>query len=117
MDNTTIKDSIIKFYLVILKSLGTNVEHTCKNIIALDPGIRTVLTGFDTEDNGFKFVKYGINVLQKKLLRADMIQSVINQKTNETTFTYNHMKRQITRKVMRRVFCKIKHQVRDVHHK
>jgi transposase len=96
-----------------LETLRTNTEHSYKNIIAIDPDIRTFLTGFDTEGNGFKFGKYGINVLQKKLLRADNIQSAMNQKTNETTFGYNHKRR----KNMRRVFCKVKNQVRYEHHK
>jgi transposase len=43
-------------------------------VIALDLGVITFLTGFDTEGNGFRIGKYGMNALQRKLLRADTIQ-------------------------------------------
>jgi hypothetical protein len=56
-------------------------------------------------------------VLQKKLLRADNIQSAMNQKINVTIFDYNDKRRQNIRKAMRRVFYKVKSQVRDAHHK
>ncbi len=79
--------------------MKTNTEYTYKNIIAFDQGVRTFLTGFDTEGNGFKFRKYGINVLQKKLLRADKIQSTMKQKTNEIAFDYGHKRRQNMRRV------------------
>jgi hypothetical protein len=77
----------------------------------------SIVTEFDTEGNRFKFDKYGINVLQKKLLRADNIQSAMNQKINVTIFDYNDKRRQNIRKAMRRVFYKVKSQVRDAHHK
>jgi putative transposase len=92
--------------------LRTNTEYTYKNIIAFDQGVRVFLTGFDTEGNGFKFRKYGINVLQKKLLRVDKIQSTMKQKSNQKTFDYDYKRR----KNIRRLFCKFKNQVRDAHH-
>jgi putative transposase len=119
-DTRIIKDSIGRFYLIMLKPLEPmriKTEDTYQNIIALDPGVRTFLTGFDTEGNGIKFGKYGINAIHRKLLRADSIQSTMNQKTNGTTFDYNHKRRQNMRKAMRRVFCKVKNQVKDAHHK
>jgi hypothetical protein len=57
-----------------------------------------------------------MNALQKKLLRTDSIQSSINQKTNGP-LEYNRKRRLNMRKALRRVFCKVKNQVRDAHHK
>jgi hypothetical protein len=103
-DTRIIKDSIDRFYIIMLKPLEplrTKTKDTHKNLIILDPDMRTFLTGFDTEGNGFKFGKYSMNALQKKLLREDIIQSSINQKTNGP-FEYNHKRRQNMRKAMRR---------------
>jgi hypothetical protein len=50
-DTRIIKDSIDRFYIIMLKPLEplrTNTEHTYKNIIALDPDVRIFLTGFYT---------------------------------------------------------------------
>jgi hypothetical protein len=44
----------------MLKALGplrAKTENAYKNEIALDPDVRTFLTGFYTEGNGFKFGK------------------------------------------------------------
>jgi hypothetical protein len=59
--------------LKLFETLRIYTEYTYKNIIAIEPEIRTFLTGFHTEDNGLNIGKYGINVLQKKLLKADNI--------------------------------------------
>ncbi len=99
-----------------LEPLRTKTQHTYKNVIALDPSVRTFLTGFDTEGNGFKFGKYGVNSLQKKLLRAHSIQSSVNHKTSGL-FEYNHKRRQNMKKAMKKVFCKVKNQVRDARHR
>ncbi len=114
-----IKDSISGFYLIMLNPLETvrtKTKDTYKNVIALDPGVRTFLTGFDTEGNGFKFGKYGMNALQRKLLRIDSIQPSINQKSSDP-FEYNHKRSRSMKKAMKKVFCKVKNQVRDAHHK
>lgn len=71
---------------------------------------------FDAKGNGFRFGKYGMKALQKKLLRTYSIQSSIDQKTNGP-FEYNHKRRQNMRKAMKRVFCKLKNQVRYAYHR
>jgi hypothetical protein len=99
-----VKDTIGRFYIIMLKPLKplrTKTEGTYKNVITLDPSVRTFLSGVDTEGNGFKIRKYGMNSLQRKLLRVDSIQCSINQKTNGP-FEYNHKRRQNMRKAMRR---------------
>jgi hypothetical protein len=50
---------------------------------------------------------------EEVLLRAYKTQSATNQKT----FDYKHNRRQNMRKAMRRVFFKVKNQVRDGHHR
>jgi putative transposase len=99
-----------------LEPVRQKTEDTYKKIIALDPGVSTFLTGFDPDINTFKFGKHSINILHKKLLRADDIQSEINQK-KEGSFVLNHKRRQNMKKAMRRVFCKVKNPIKDAHHK
>jgi putative transposase len=114
-----VKDSIGRFYLIVLKPLEPlrqREEDVYQNAIALDPGVRTYLTGFDTRGNGFKFGKYGINLIERELFRADSLNSEINQKENGN-FVHNHKRRQKMKKAIRRVFCKVKNQVKDAHHK
>jgi hypothetical protein len=106
-DTRIVKDSIGRFYLIMLKPLEllrTKTKDTYENVIALDADVRTFLTGFGTESNGFKFGKYAMNAFQKKLLRVDSIQCSISRKTNGP-FEYNHKRRQNIKKVMKRVFC------------
>jgi hypothetical protein len=76
-----------------LEPSRTKTEDAYKNVITLDRGMRTFLTGLDTEGN------YGMNALRKKLLRADSIQCPINQITNGP-FEYNHRRRQNMKKAM-----------------
>jgi hypothetical protein len=55
----------------MLKSLGLmwkKVKDICKKAIDFDLGVRIFLTGFVTKGNVLKFVKYGINPFQKKIL-------------------------------------------------
>jgi transposase len=119
-DTRIIKESIGRFYLIMLRPLETLIkreEDSYKNIIAFDPGLRTFLTRFDKEGSGFKFGKYRMNTIQRKLLRADAIQSAMNLKSNEITFAYNHKRRQNMKKAITRVFCKVRNQVRDAHYR
>jgi hypothetical protein len=67
---------------------------------------RTFLNGFDIEGNRFKFGNYGMNAIQRKLLRADTIQSILNQKTNGNKFNYNYKRRQNMKKAIKRVFLR-----------
>jgi len=80
-----------------LEPVRQKAEDTYKKIIALDPSVSTLLTGFDTDVNTFKFDKHSINILHKKLLGADDIQSEINQK-KEASFVLNHNRRQKMKK-------------------
>jgi transposase len=118
-DTRIVKDSIGRFYIIMLKPLEPvrqKAEDTYKKIIALDPGISIFLTGFDADVNTFKFGKHSINILHKKLLRADDIQSEANQK-KEASFVLNHKRRQNMKNATRPVFCKVKNQTKDAHHK
>jgi transposase len=57
----------------MLKPLGPlrqRKEDVYQNVIALDPGVRTFLTGFDTKGNGFKFGKYGIKSYRKRIVQG-----------------------------------------------
>jgi hypothetical protein len=81
-DTRIVKDSIGMFYIIMLKpleSLRTKKEDIYKNVIAHDPVVRAFFTGFNAEGNAFMFGKYGMNALQRNLLRAVSIQSSINQ--------------------------------------
>ncbi len=80
-DTRVVKDSISGFYRIMLKSsepLRKRKEDVYQNVIALDSGVTTFLTGFDTKSNGFKFGKYGINLIERQLFRADNLNSEIN---------------------------------------
>ena len=114
-----IKDAIGRYYVVVLKPLQIKkqpVEHF-ETVVALDPGVRTFLTGFDVEGRALEFGKGGMDVIFKHLYRADKINSSVNTKTNDGAFKYNHKKRQNRKKAMRRLLCKVRDKVKDAHHK
>lgn len=61
-DTRFVKNTIGRFYIIMLKPLKplrTKIEGTYKNVITLDQGVGTFLTGFDMEGNVFKICKYG----------------------------------------------------------
>jgi transposase len=93
-DTRIVKDSIGRFYIIILKLLEPvrqKAEDTYKKIITLDPGVSTFLTGFDADVNTFKFGKHSINILHNKLLRPDDIQSETNQKKEASFVKFKHI--------------------------
>jgi hypothetical protein len=73
-DTRITEDTILKFFISMLNSLKPlikNTKHKYKNITALDPCVRTFLTGFDTEGDGFLVYKVqDMNLIKKKLLKA-----------------------------------------------
>ena len=118
-DTRVIKDAIGRYYVVVLKPLQIKkqpIEHF-ETVVALDPGVRTFLTGFDVEGRALEFGKGGMDVIFKHLYHADKINSSVNTKTNDRVFKYNHKKRQNRKKAMRRLLCKVRDKVKDAHHK
>ena len=67
-----------KYYLIITAKTDDTrldpVSNTTKPIIALDPGVRTFLTGYD-QNEGFKFGEDYYKVLAEKLHRIERIKS------------------------------------------
>jgi transposase len=58
-DSKIIKDSVVRYYLTTSLPLEPirNASDEFKNVIALDPGIRTFLTGYDIHGKGIAFWK------------------------------------------------------------
>lgn len=67
-----------KYYLIITAKTDNTrldpISNTTKPIIALDPGVRTFLTGYD-QNKAFKFGEEYYKVLAEKLHRIDAIKS------------------------------------------
>ena len=102
-DTRVIKDSIGRFYVIMLKPLEkvkTRSFTDFEKVISLDPGVRTFLTGYATDGFSYEFGKDGMNRIFRHLYRADRIQSEMNRVTSCQTLKYNHKKRQNMRRAM-----------------
>ena len=99
-------------YYMLLKYKQKIEKIKNNNLISIDPGIRTVITGYST--NGI--VEIGTNVsknLKMRLLKIDNIQSKFRKNIDEEKTTIN--KKGL--KIMKKKYEKIKNRINDMHWK
>jgi putative transposase len=93
-----------------------NASDEFKNVIALDPGVRTFLTGYDIHGKSIAFGKGGTKNIFQKLYLSDKLNSIANKKENDN-YQYNYRKRQKLKRKMRLIQCKVRSRVKDAYHK
>jgi putative transposase len=101
-----------KFYLCILSKIEPRNENqisSTQNIISLDPGVRSFVTGYDTKGNIFEWGKSDINRLFRLGCCADKIKSLIDSDK------VNHRTRYNLKKKVLKIFEKIRNLVDTLH--
>jgi len=116
-DTRILKNGVGRFYIIVLKPLDPQVVSHKNQIISLDPGERTFLTGYDPEGSVFEFGAGDSDKLIKLGLKADMFQSFQYHKHPDNSFTLNHKKRKNLKKKFQKIKYKIQNKVKDCHHK
>jgi len=101
-----------KFYLCILSKIEPRNENqisSTQNIISLDPGVRSFVTGYDTNGNIFEWGKGDINYLFRLGCQADKINSLVDSDK------VNHRTRYNLKKKVLKIFEKIRNLVDTLH--
>jgi putative transposase len=93
----------IPMYKPIQKS---NTKKTC----AIDPGVRTMLTGYDPEGEVFE-IGTNIRDMEKRWVNIDRIQRILME------FRLKRNKRYNLRKEQKNTYKKVSNMVKDCHHK
>lgn len=100
------------FYLCLLSDIeikSDNQAPKIKNIISLDPGVRTFITGYDPNGSIYEWGKNNMKRLFKLGCKADKIKSLINGDR------IKHMTRYRLRKKVLLIFKRIKDLVDTLH--
>jgi putative transposase len=104
------------FYLCVPKPLEVQAEKQGptekRRVIALDPGVRTFMTGYDPRGEAFEFGRADIERIQRLCYFYDKLQSKWSQKGDGNV---KHHRRWRMRKAGARIQAKIRHLVDDVH--
>jgi IS605 OrfB family transposase len=111
MDARMVMTRLRNFYLCIPKSAGPQLDGPSPtSIIALDPGVRTFLTGFDPSGQIIEFGKGDCEKIFMECRKVDKIMSKVN-------VAKNHKQRYQRKRASQRVRLGIKNKIRDLHHK
>ncbi|CAG8447381.1 9219_t:CDS:2 [Scutellospora calospora] len=73
-------------YFYICIPIPTNInkhESINEDVLTLDPGVRTFMTGYDTKGNISEFGNKDIDKIQIRCLRYDKLQSCLNQESDK----------------------------------
>lgn len=104
-----------KFYLCVMsprhKREGPLPRDDGGSVIAFDPGVRTVLTGYSPDGSITEIGRGESKRLERLLKHLDKLQSKCKDKTATARQRYQR------RRAAFRMRAKIKHLVHDVHHK
>jgi putative transposase len=104
-----------KFYLCVLapryKREGPIPLDDGSSVIAFDPGVRTVLTGYSPDGSITEIGKGESKRIERLLRHLDKLQSKCKDKTATAQQRYQR------RRAALRMRAKLKHLVHDVHHK
>jgi hypothetical protein len=85
------------------KEQGLDTLHNCR-----DKTVEDFVSAFE--------ISKKINLIGRELFRTDNLNLEINQKKNGN-FVHNRKRRQKMKKAMRRVFCNVKNEAKEAHHK
>ena len=113
-DSRIVKDQLNQFWFHIpIRGEKKDNKRTENQgpfkVISLDPGVRTFMTGYGTDEVGFEWGKSDMGKIYRMGLCCDNIQSRWTK--------VNHSKRYRMRKAFRRIHYKIKNLVKDLHYK
>jgi putative transposase len=87
-DTRLMRDRLGKFYLCLLSPLEVQVFDPCRHqtgILALDPGVRTFLTGYDPRGEVYEFGKEDFKRLTNLCHRYDQLPTEWRNKHGECT--------------------------------
>ena len=100
-----------KYYLCVIEPIVLRAENQgSKKIIALDPGVRKFLTGYDNMGNILEFGKCDIDRIHSVCAIIDKLNSAIEKEPN------NRRKKRLRRAVLR-YYQKIRNRIDDAHKK
>jgi len=85
-------------------------QSKTKKVCAIDPGVRTMLTGFEPNGTVFEIGSGDISKIEKRYLLIDNLKSNLNKIRNKS-------KRYRLRKRIKAIYKKIKRMINDLHHK
>jgi hypothetical protein len=101
-DTRIIKDSTGLYYVLMLKPLEKIKDEPLKHkkVLSIDPGVRTLLTGYDKDGKVIEFRKGDMGKIFRLLYGVDKLQSKIyqRQKNNKQKFKHNHKRRKNMKK-------------------
>jgi putative transposase len=117
-DSRLVVNRLGEFYICIPQPLEIRTENQGPTqsedaVIALDPGVRTFMTGYDPSGYAIEWGKNDINRIYRLCHTYDKIQS----KHDSLHGKVHKQKRYKLRKVMRRIHKKIRCLIDDCHHK
>ena len=98
-----------KWYLCVPCELMVTTSESQGGIIALDPGIRTFLTGYSPDGELLQIGDNDINLIRKYLIKTDKFKSKISKLKGKT-------KRRCIKALLKR-YLKVKNWVKDCHRK
>ena len=112
-DTRMVRDRLGRFYLCqILPLQEVKVDQPREKIIALDPGVRTFMTGYSPEGSVMEWGKGDMQRIVRLCRAHDKIQSRLARKEGRHRTRYR-----MRRKVMPRIRRKIRNLVDEVHKK
>lgn len=115
-DSKIHKTILGEYYLCIAKPLDIRSENQGPefingegNVIALDPGVRTFQTCYDSKGMSFEWGKGDLSRIYRLTKNYDKIQSI------RSDSTLYHKKRYRLKRAMRKIYRKVKDLVRELH--
>lgn len=96
-----------RWILSVPNFLDKPIEKNRRQVIALDPGVRTFLTGYDNSGNAFEFGKNDISGLARLLHRRNQLQSKMTMLSSK--------KKRNHRRALLRINYRLKNLINDAH--
>ena len=103
------KTRVGRYYLCIPTYTDPEISKTTRTC-AIDPGVRTMLTGYDPDGLVFEYGK-NIDSIAKRWLLADKIKGRLRRFAGKRNERYNYKRKQMD------LYAKIKRMIKDCHHK
>lgn len=97
-----------RFYLLAPYDKPVKLKKRQSSVCAIDPGVRTFLTGYDPEGSGFEICS-GTGHLDQKQTRIFALQKRLAE-------TSDRIKKQRIANIIHNIYRKIKNCVNDMHH-
>ena len=113
------KDKCGRLYLCVptlqCQDIGMGAQEK-EGFIALDPGVRTFMTGFCPSHSDYQFIEYGKQDIQRPMRLQYHVDKLV-QKRKSLKGSGNRNKRKNLKRAVRRLRDKISRLVHDAHHR